>query len=257
MTSWCACARRITCTPRRRSAQARASTSRCRSAAAGRWTQRSGCSSSAIPRLRVRRCSMRSAPAVGCGRPMCEWVVQELHQIDARTVQKTRTTAQAAGKGFARKLQPGDWVVAQARESGCGRGAGDRYWIGEGADAGDGSCIIKEFTHGGGKLEQTTFTKGDTALAVKWFDRHAANPEGINFVEWDSVAAGNDPDARFVLNATEVRAVSVKLDVVPPVGRPLVVSRASRSGVQPPAPEAPTIWELPRKAHGEILATMW
>mmetsp|Transcript_38778 Transcript_38778/g.95860 ORF Transcript_38778/g.95860 Transcript_38778/m.95860 type:complete len:983 (+) Transcript_38778:493-3441(+) len=142
------------------------------------------------------------SPAVGCGRPMCEWVVQELHQIDARTVQKTRTTAQAAGKGFAKKLRPGDWVVAQACKGRRGRGAGDRYWIGQGADAGDGSCIIKEFTHGGGKLEQTTFTKGDTALAVKWFDRHAADPEGMHFVEWDSVAAGNDPDACFVLNAT-------------------------------------------------------
>ncbi|KAJ1634748.1 ankyrin repeat-containing domain protein [Pavlovales sp. CCMP2436] len=79
----------------------------------------------------------------------------------------------------------------------------------------------------------------------------------MHFVEWDSVAAGNDPDARFVLNATEVRAVNVKLNLVPPVGRPLVVSRARRSGVQPPAPEAPTIWELPRKVHGEILATLW
>ncbi|KAJ1635851.1 hypothetical protein T492DRAFT_963255, partial [Pavlovales sp. CCMP2436] len=41
------------------------------------------------------------------------------------------------------------------------------------------------------------------AFDASWFDRHAADSEGMHFVEWDSVAAGNDPDARFVLNATE------------------------------------------------------
>jgi hypothetical protein len=132
-----------------------------------------------------------------------------------------------------------------------------QYWIGQAADAGNGSCIIKEFTDGGGMLEATTFSKGDIALAVKWFDRHPSDPEGMHFVEWDSAASGNDADARFVLNSTEVRAVNVKLNPVPPVGVPLVVGRARRSGVQPRAPVSPTIWELPRKAHDEILATLW
>ena len=52
------------------------------------------------------------------------------------------------------------------------------------------------------------FDRGDYVIAVEWFDREAADAEGLSFAKW---VPDEPEDAQMVVNSTELRAVEGEL----------------------------------------------
>ena len=116
----------------------------------------------------------------------CALCDQECHQWKERGVSKTatadvaqrRSSAQTRGQVVARNLKVGQWVAMQSRNDDK-----QTYWVGKAVDAGDGSPIVKHFQRGGGggKLQNVTFTEGDYAIAVQWYELCAEDSEELTF----------------------------------------------------------------------------
>lgn len=136
----------------------------------------------------------------------------------------------------------------------------ESYWIGRGAPGGrgDGTCIIRDDFKGRQTFEGTQFSEGDVAIAVEWYDRHPSDPDGMHFVRWDHVAAGNAADTRYVLNSTELRMTKFSMLELPPLQPALQVVRRTRVSVHRASrAEDRQIWQLPRHLHAEFLSLMW
>ena len=84
------------------------------------------------------------------------------------------------------------------------------FLVGLTIDAGQGSPIVEQVTDRSKRINQTTFTRGDRAVAVRWLHRYAGDTTRLTFVK-DTYKNEFDFD---VVNSTELRAVGFKMKEV-------------------------------------------
>ena len=156
------------------------------------------------------------------------------------------------------QLKVGQWITVQARERWSVREEthwrAGHYWLARVVDAGEkhhlGDGVVRQITAQRETIQGTTYTRGDIAIAVEWYDRVDDTADGLKFVKW---VPPSDAPAQCVVNSTELRAID--LDVrpcLPTVTPPLRTQQVRRSGrlagVSGPAPAA----ELPADTIFEI-----
>ena len=69
------------------------------------------------------------------------------------------------------------WVAVQNRAN-----DGDQYLVGRLVDAGNGSPIMKKVTDTTEKINGTTFTNGDSVMAIEWLSRYPADSQRLTFM---------------------------------------------------------------------------
>ena len=110
---------------------------------------------------------------------------------DARGVHARRKEAQEAGRKMVPQLQVGRWGAAQDR---LNQNHTFPFLICKFMDAGSGSCIVREVEKRE-TVDKCRFDPGDFMLAVRWYTRDPAYPQGRTF----------EPAETGVLNSTELR----------------------------------------------------
>jgi hypothetical protein len=139
------------------------------------------------------------------------WHEQLIQRKDPLGIAERRTAAQRPGRLLAEKLEPGEWVMSQDRAT------DDTILIGQGfkLKKGDGgACIYKKIGDRSQRINETEYTRGDYAVAVKWWVKTSDDPEERTYEEWvpsaeDIEAYGmeQDDEVFFLVNSTELRMV--------------------------------------------------
>lgn len=82
------------------------------------------------------------------------------------------------------------------------------YWLARTVETkpGSGTCIEK-ITERRTSRSSTTFTMGDYAISVEWFDRVDTDELGLSFSKWNPDEDADVSEMPPVLNSTELRAV--------------------------------------------------
>jgi hypothetical protein len=117
-------------------------------------------------------------------------------------------------------------------------------------------------------LEETTYTRGDYMVAVRWWHRPRddADSERLTFMEDDYAAAADTADdfvhtARAsswdVFNSTELRAIKLTLTVVPGLTLSRAPRRSTRNGGSGQNPPAEVRLRLHAEEEQIILDACW
>ena len=211
------------------------------------------------------------------------WREQEVQRGDALGIAERRTTAQKEGRRVSRILKPHQWLASQDRIQ------DDVLWVGQGAklppgigEPANGACVFKTVSERSEIIGGTTFTRGDVAVAVKWWtksdavgERDAngvadADAEERTYEEWEPTPADiaaygimvlngetNQEEVIFVLNATELRKINFQMDALHPVPAPRTHFRRSCNSAHatPDRPDAVgRRFRMPAQIENEILA---
>ena len=141
---------------------------------------------------------------------------------------------------MAGRLQPGMWLAAEDRSKGD-------FWIGQAFKFPNGTCIHKKVEGRDETIAGTQFTRGDHAVAVKWWIKTLDDPEERTYEEWEPTAedikaygieAADGP--YFICNSTELRHVCFQMDTVIEIGVASgvtpVAKRTRRASAQPERP---------------------
>ena len=112
----------------------------------------------------------------------------------------------------------------------------------------------------------TEFTRGDYAIAVKWWAKTTTDPEERTFEEWKPSAQDREQHGIetnnghfFILNSTELRLVDFPMDAVDQLQAPQglrVTTRRARSMPERPS-TAGRNFRLPADVENQILAMCW
>ena len=159
------------------------------------------------------------------------------------------------------KLQPGDWVAVQNRAETAAR---DPYLVGR--VVGVKGAVLTKKVEKHETLEETTYTRGDYMVAVRWWHRDDADSERLTFMEDDYAAAADTADdfvhtARAsswdVFNSTELRAIKLTLTVVPGLTLSRAPRRSTRNGGSGQNPPAEVRLRLHAEEEQIILDACW
>ena len=118
-------------------------------------------------------------------------------------------------------------------------------------------------------INGTMFTEGDFAIALRWYDRLAEDPEGgLKFGKWSPDVAGHDGIG--MVNCTELRAADVDVRACAPTGlvqqpsrvQPVRTVRGGRRAglvarAPPPEPPADTVYEIRADEDSLIRRECW
>ena len=132
---------------------------------------------------------------------------------------------------------------------------------------GEGGCIYEKVTAREKWICRTEFTRGDYALAVKWWAKTTDDPEDRTIEEWqpsaeDVAACGIEvgDDVFFIVNSTELRDVGFQMDAVDPPPTPVAVPRRrGRSASAQPerSSSAGRRFRVPADVENRHLALCW
>jgi len=155
------------------------------------------------------------------------WKETSIQRTDAAGVgnakQRALVHARALAGQLQRKFQQSNqpvWVAVQNR----GEDDPDQYWIGK-------AVRIKQVHTAPGSQGRMRFDAGDLEIEVEWFHRDiSGGDERRVFKRWAAdVEAGDEgpqEGTSYTFNSTELRALDLKMQPVPPVGGvPLEVVR--------------------------------
>jgi len=120
----------------------------------------------------------------------------------------------------------------------------DQYFMGR-------ALRIEKVHDVAGNVGRVRYDVGDLEIAVEWFQRDVSGgDERRIFKQWTSPT---EPDKTFTFNSTELRAIDVRMQLVPPLGGvPLDVVR--RPPARGAANQARTNWRavgIVRRVHEE------
>jgi hypothetical protein len=150
----------------------------------------------------------------GCVSPSLPWKETVISREDAEGVATARTITRTHSRSLRDQLlshfsqtNTPVWVAVQNR----GEDEPDQYWIGRATRM----VVYKE----GGSVEGTggrvRYDAGDAEISVEWFERDiSGGDERRIFKRWDGAVAGKT----YSFNSTELRAIKVAMQLVPPVG---------------------------------------
>lgn len=101
------------------------------------------------------------------------------------------------------------WAAVQNRAD-----DGDPYLVGTLVDAGNGSPIMKKVTDTTEKINGTTFTNGDSVMAMEWFSRDPAGSQLLTFMG-DADDIDTPGSIEFdIFNSTELRCIDLTMTAV-------------------------------------------
>ena len=130
---------------------------------------------------------------------------------------------------------------ALASHQGQDREKDDTLWYGQAFKLRHGGCIYEKVEARSKWIGRTEFTRGDYALAVKWWLKDSNDPEERTIEEWQPSAADKEAcgieqgdDVFFVVNSTELRDVGFQMDALDPPPVPVAVARRTRSASAEP-----------------------
>ena len=194
-----------------------------------------------------------------------------MQRKDPLGIAERRAAAQKPGRLLAEQVEPGMWVMFQDRDR------DDTIWIGQGFKLKqpwkDGSgkvagpCIYKRIEDRSVKLSGTEYTRGDYALAIKWWKKSLGDPEERTYEaevpsaeDIEACGMEQDDDVFFLANSTELRMVGFQMDSVDPPVRPTAhVSHRTRGASS--APERASTegrqFRIPADVENQGLAKCW
>jgi hypothetical protein len=113
-----------------------------------------------------------------CDDPQHIWKEQEVQRTDPLGIAERRAKAQKAGADMVARLKPGMWLASQDRMT------DDSFWIGQAHKLPNGTCVHKAVTERTDNMAGVQYTRGDFAIAVKWWLKTADDPEERTYEEW-------------------------------------------------------------------------
>eukprot|EP00966_Prymnesium_polylepis_P164493 3802812-Prymnesium_polylepis.1 len=192
-----------------------------------------------------------------------QWHEQDVRRTDAAGIAQRRVVAQKEGHRLAGRLQPSMWLAAEDRKGGG-------LWIGQGFKQADGTCIHKKVDGRDEMIAGTQLTRGDYAVAVKWWKLTTDDPEELTYEEWDpteedieayGIETADGP--YFICNSTELRHVGFQMDTIIEIGGAStgvtpVARRTRHASARPERPStAGRRFRLPPDVENQILALCW
>jgi hypothetical protein len=148
-----------------------------------------------------------------------KWTEHVVARNDLAGIGARRVQAQSNGHKRAAKLHGKDakeamdgigrFILVQARERWSTKEEvhfrQGHYWLARTVESspGSGTCIVEKVEKNK-FINGNRFDRGDYVIAVEWFDREAADGDGLSFTKW---VPDEDEDERMVVNSTELRAV--------------------------------------------------
>lgn len=145
-----------------------------------------------------------------------------------------------------------------------------KTWIGQGfkLKKGDGgACIYKKIGDRSERINGSEYTRGDYAVAVKWWVKTSDDPEERTYEaevpsaeDIQAYGMEQDDDTFFLVNSTELRMVGFQMDPIDPPPRPTAhVSHRTRGASS--APECASTegrrFRLPADVENQGLAMCW
>ena len=155
--------------------------------------------------------TMNSNYAVAdCSSPSLTWKETVIAREDALGVANARTITRTYARslrdqllGHFEHINTPVWVAVQNR----GEDEPDQYWIGRATGA--------EVYKSDGTEGRVRYNEGDAKVTVEWFERDlSGGDERRIFKLWDGATAGRT----YTFNSTELRAIKIPMQLVPPVG---------------------------------------
>ena len=198
-----------------------------------------------------------------CDDPQHQWEEQEVRRTDAAGIAQRRVVAQKEGHRLAGRLEAGMWLAAEDRTNGTG------LWIGQAYKLPNGTCIHTKVEDRDETIAGTQFTRGDHAIAVRWWDPTSDDPEQRTYEEWEPTAEDIEKygietadGPYFICNSIELRHVGFQMDTVIEIGEESgathVSRRTRRASAQPERPSrAGRRFRLPADVENQILALCW
>lgn len=134
---------------------------------------------------------------------------------------------------------------------------------------GDGGCIYKKIIDRTEWIGKTEFTRGDWAVAIKWWIKSTGvDSEELTYEEWvpsdeaiDACGVRVGNDAFFVVNSTEIRHIDFQMEPCDPPAAPVVVPLRRGRSAASATPVQPSVegrrFCLPSDVENQILALCW